>query len=215
MIDLFNFNVPPNNGGAISAWAWGASRVMDYLVTDPDIDTARVYLQGYSRSAITALWAGAQDTRFKLVISNMSGTPGARLIRHVNPLGQPIQSFRDDLISWFPDTYYAYSGNDTNIPVDANELLSLIAPRSVYVASAELDEWHDPQGEFLGLIGAQRVYQLYATPSLGLTESSWRPTLDQEYHADPRRGYHIRSGDHGLLLADWQMFMDFAAQHFG
>jgi hypothetical protein len=203
--------LPSNAGRAISAWSWAASRAMDYLVTDPDIESARVYVIGHSRAGKTALWTGAQDTRFRLVVSNESGNSGAKIARHIS--GETINDINYAFPHWFAEAYTAYNNNEFNLPVDQHELISLVAPRSVYVGSAQADDWEDPQGEFLGFIGALRVYQLYMTPSSGLTESSWPPVIDQPYHDDKGMGYHIRSGDHQLLLSDWQQYMDYASKN--
>jgi (4-O-methyl)-D-glucuronate---lignin esterase len=215
MFDLFHgtgYAVADTDGRCISTWSWGASRAMDYMVTDPDIDINRIYVMGYSRSGKTALWTAAQDTRFRYAADTMGGLGSAKIARHIIPGGvsETITAINTTFPFWFPEAFRTYNDNEASLPVDQNELLALIAPRSVYVAAAVNDQWADPEGMFLGLIGAQRVYSFYMTPSSGITESNWPVTLDQSY-ADSAMGYHMRSGDHGLLLSDWQHYMDYAA----
>jgi hypothetical protein len=201
--------LPANAGKTLSAWSWGASRSMDYLMTDADINAAHIYVVGHSRGGKAALWTGAQDTRFAGVISNDSGSTGAKLARHVS--GETIRMITTAYPHWFCSNYRNFNDRETALPIDQHELVALMAPRRVYIASAATDAHSDPQGEFFGHLGAMPVYQLYRVGTTGLSAANWRPTLDQAFLGEGM-GYHIRSGNHGLLLSDWNHYMDFAGQ---
>ena len=193
--------------GTIGAWAWGASRVMDYLETDSSIDRRRVAVVGHSRGGKTALWAGAQDERFALAVSNESGCTGAKLARVTG--GEDIRKINTGFPHWFCENYKQYNNRDDTLPVDQHELIALMAPRPVYVASALEDKNANPLGEFLGAKHASPVYALFKLPGLDAKEF---PAPDTAFHAG-KIGYHVRPGTHNLLESDWQRFMDFADKH--
>lgn len=195
----------PDAWGTIAAWAWGASRVMDALETLPHIDAKRVALVGHSRGGKTALWAGAQDERFAMVISNDSGTTGAALTR--GKVGEQVQDINERFPYWFCANYKAFNGRADALPVDQHQLLALIAPRFLYIASASEDEWADPEAEFMAGVAATPVYQL--SNHQGLSGSL--PPVESPLHEE-QIGHHIRAGKHDLTLYDWQRFMDFADQ---
>ncbi|WP_232021801.1 MULTISPECIES: alpha/beta hydrolase family protein [Pseudonocardia] len=197
--------LPAAAGRTISAWAWGASRAMDYLETDPDIDPDRVAVIGHSRGGKAALWAGARDTRFPVVISNNSGSTGAKLARR-DEAGESIAAVNDQFPHWFPETYQDYAGNADSLPVDQHQLLALVAPGRVVVASATDDANADPQGEFLSYLGAAPVYELYDLGDTGLPSQSW-PLGENEAFRGSGMSYHLRSGEHGLTDADWQTYL--------
>ena len=190
--------------GSIAAWAWGTSRCMDYLVTDNDVNAEKVAVVGHSVGGKTALWAGAEDTRFALVISNQSGCGGAALSRR--RYGETIARINRVFPHWFCTNHLNYSEQEDALPVDMHMLIALIAPRAVYVSSADEDLWADPRGEYLSLYHGVPVYQLFVEET-NFPETM--PPLNKQF-AGGKMAYHIVEGPHDMTLKDWNHYMDFA-----
>lgn len=199
---------PGDAWGSISAWAWGMSRVQDYFETDKAVDAKRVAIHGISRLGKTVMWAGAHDQRFAAVIASCSGEGGAALshrnygetVAHLTaPKRYPYQ---------FAANYAKYGGFPDTVPMDANLLIALVAPRPLLLQTGNTDFWSDPKGEFLAAVSAGPVYKLLGKQDLGT--DAW-PEAKQLIGGD--LAYYMHDGGHGMVPTDWAVYVDFLKQH--
>ena len=200
----------PDSWATLAAWAWGASRCLDYLVTDSDIDAGKVAVVGHSRGGKTALWAGAEDQRFSIVIANESGCGGAALARR--KFGETVERINSSFPHWFCTNYRKYSGKEETMPFDMHMLLALTAPKALYIDCADDDLWGDPEGCYLALYNAIPAFQLFSREKIQIPELM--PPLNRQLISG-NVGFHIRNGVHDLKLQDWNCFMDFAKRIWG
>lgn len=195
--------------GKVAMWAWGASRIMDYLLELDCIDHKRIGVAGHSRLGKTALVCGAFDERFSIVISNNSGGGGAALFR--GKKGEGIADLKKGLArTWFCGNFYEYSHDTDALPFDQHYLLSLIAPRKLYVSSASMDEWADPISEYLACVAASPVYEVLGEK--GLIHNNAYPNTEEVYHKGSI-GYHLREGTHHMGRYDWNCIMEYRKLH--
>jgi pimeloyl-ACP methyl ester carboxylesterase len=199
----------PDAWGTLAAWAWGASRCLDYLTTDKDVAGDKVAVIGHSRGGKTALWAAAEDPRFAMAIANDSGCGGDALSRRIFKGRESVSIINKSFPHWFCENFKAFNEREQDLPVDQHMLLALIAPRAVATGSAEGDIWADPRGQFLSATLARPVYQLYGKGGLGKEPAM--PAIGEALHGEGLH-YHIREGKHNLTLGDWQSYWDFADQ---
>ncbi len=190
--------------GSISAWAWSAMRAMDYLETDTDINKSQIGVIGHSRWGKTALWAGAQDTRFAMVAPSGSGNTGTKLSKR--NFGEDIKTI-NRFTHWFTLKYKTYNDNEALLPVDQHELVALVAPRAFHDSQGSEDLWADPRGAWISLAEASKVWALYGKAS---PMDSKKPIMVNELVINGPVAYHMHDGGHALMLFDWKMILDHA-----
>lgn len=191
----------PVSWGTIAAWAWGLSRAVDYLVTDPDVDGARIIATGHSRLGKTALLAAAFDERIAAVIPHQSGCGGAAPSR--SSLGESVTRINAGFPHWFAVDFRKFNDRPEWLPFDQHCLIALVAPRPILLMNAVEDEWANPPGQF---------------HMLKLAAPAWRTcgALVDEPGAMPEPGQrpkgllgcHIRPGPHSCTAADWEVYLD-------
>jgi hypothetical protein len=194
--------------GDVSAWAWGVSRVIDYLSTDKAIDATKIALHGHSRIGKTALWASALDTRIAAVYASCPGEMGAALSRR--DYGETVDDMAQRFPYWFDRNFQKWVGRWNEMPVDAHTLIAFSAPRPVFVTGGSEDQWADPVGEFKALVAAGPVYRLLGRKDLGTTEL---PPLDTPQISGDL-GWYYHKGPHAATPEDWKVFLQFLDKHF-
>lgn len=197
----------PNRWGSIAAWAWGLSRMADVLVQLDGVKADALLVVGHSRLGKTALWAGATDERFRIVISNNSGCGGAALSKRA--YGESVARINTSFPHWFNRTFRKYNDREEAMPFDQHQLIATIAPRPVYISSASNDRWADPLGEMLSGKEASAAYELLGKEGFAATEL---PAFNTPI-GSTSIGYHLREGNHDMLLYDWQQFVAFAKRN--
>lgn len=195
--------------GTMAVWAWMASRVLDYLETEPTVDAKRVALVGHSRLGKTALWAGARDPRFALVFASCAGEMGASLARR--DYGESVDDVAANFPWWLVATFPKYAGRWNELPGDSHTVIALNAPRPVFVTGGTEDQWADPHGEFLALVAAGPVYRLLGQKDVGATVL---PALDVPLISGSL-GFLYHTGKHVITAGDWRAFFEFTGRHFG
>lgn len=188
--------------GKIALWAWAAMRVIDYIVTRDDLDTEHIAAIGHSRLGKTSLLLSAYDSRVKFVCANGSGTSGDAVIR--TSLGERFADIVGHFDYWFCPNFKKYVRNESALPFDQHFLISLSAPRHVYIGAAKEDLWADPRSQFLGLYLTRPIYALYGLEALPEVSEFPEARSNILSHC----GYHQRFGTHYLSREDWNIFMD-------
>lgn len=201
--------------GTIALWSFGASRVMDCLLEMPQVDKDRVAVVGHSRLGKTAIWAGAMDERFSMAIGNDAGAGGPAFFR--GTVKETLKDLcRPQINFWFKDKFLTYADRMEEIPLDQHYLLSLIAPRHLYISSAEDDEWADYVSEFLAAVEASKVYELLGEKGLlgddGTTENITYPEIGTVWHQG-KIGLHLRAGNHFFGRYDWNQIIAYRNLH--
>ncbi len=199
--------------GCLRAWAWGASRAMDYFETDPTVDARQVGIEGHSRFGKTALVAMAYDQRFAIAYISSSGEGGAKLYRHI--YGEELSNLTGvNEFHWFAGNLMKYAGPLTtgDLPIDAHELIGLCAPRPVFIgggdAAPNMDGWADPKGMFLAAVAAGPVYRLLGKKDLGTTV--FPPITTPLISGD----IAYRQHQYGHTpMPNWPTFLDFASRY--
>ncbi|MDB5241551.1 MAG: acetyl xylan esterase [Spirosoma sp.] len=198
----------PDDWGVLAAWSWGLSRALDYLETDKSIDASRIGIQGHSRWGKAALLAGALDPRWDIVFASCSGSMGASLEKR--NFGETIDNVASaGEYHWMAPNFVKYGGNWEAMPVDAHELIALIAPRPVFITGGTRDTWADPKGEFLACVAASPVYTLLGKKGVGTREM---PAPDVAL-IDGELAFRNHEGGHVDSL-DWPVFLEFAQRQF-
>jgi hypothetical protein len=198
----------PDEWGSIAAWAWGISRLVDYLETEKSVDAKRIAITGCSRLGKTVMWAGARDTRIAMVIDSCSGEGGSAISRRnygetighlVAPGRYPYQ---------FCANYAKWADKVNEMPIDAHELVALIAPRPVLIQTGTTDKWSDPYGMFLAGVAAEPVYKLLGKEGLGTNKMP--PAGEPILHTV---AFLIHDGGHGMVNSDWDVYLKFMEMH--
>jgi cephalosporin-C deacetylase-like acetyl esterase len=192
------------------AWSWGVSRVVDYLVTDKDIDARHIAAVGHSRLGKTVLLAAAFDERIALAIPHQAGCGGTAPSRQNDPKAESVKRINTSFPHWFCDNFKKFNDDPSKLPFDQNCLAALVAPRPLLFSNAVEDQWANPSGQFAVLKAAEPAYKLLGAGGL---EAKTMPEPGRLI--DSTLGYYIRPGQHSMTKDDWKVFLDFAEKHFG
>ncbi|WOI53255.1 hypothetical protein [Parvularcula sp. LCG005] len=196
---------PKERLGALAAWGWGASRIVDVLEMDERVDQDRIALMGHSRNGKAAIVAAAYDRRIDLVWIHQSGTGGVTLSRSYE--GESVENITGGFPHWLAPRFRDYADHEADLPIDQHQMLALIAPRPVLIGAAYGDTWAGPKGAWLSAQGADPVYELLGTE--GLNQAS-----PEAYNPHGQIAYFIREGRHGTSRSDWDRFIEFLDAHF-
>jgi hypothetical protein len=215
IIGLVNKGQPrkPDDWGALRAWAWGASRFMDYLETDPAVDARRAVIEGVSRFGKAALVTMAYEPRYAMGFIGSSGMGGAAL--HRRRIGELLENVAGSgEYHWMAGNYIKYAGPLTakDLPVDSHQLIALSAPRPLFIgagAPAQGDAWVDPRGMFMASVAASPAWRLLGKRALDTSEF---PPIETPLTAG-ELAYRQHAGGH-TSGPNWPTFLDFAARYF-
>jgi hypothetical protein len=201
----------PDDWGSLKAWAWGASRALDYFETDKAVDAKKVAIEGHSRYGKAALVTLAYEPRFATGFISSSGAGGAKL--HRRNAGEIVENVAAaNEYHWMAGNYIKYAGPLTwdDLPVDSHELIALCAPRPVFISSGERgDGWVDARGMFMAAAAAGPVYRLLGKKDLGTNEF---PKVETGL-MDGEIAFRQHSGGH-TPGPNWPVFLEFAARYF-
>lgn len=196
----------PHRLACIGLWSFLAMRTLDVLVALPEVDTAKLAVIGLSRLGKTALLTGAFDERVAATIPINSGCGGAALSK--SKIGEQIADITRGFPHWFTARFSTYAEDSSQLKMDQDSLLALVAPRLLYVSSSEDDDWADPASEYESCRLASKIYQS-AYGVAGLESPEAEVETGRHYHTG-QIAYHMRTGEHGLKWEDWEAVMGFA-----
>jgi hypothetical protein len=215
VIGLTNRRQPrkPDDWGVLRAWAWGASRALDYFQTDPDVDAQRIGIAGLSRYGKAALLVMAYDPRFAIGLISSSGASGAKLLRRV--FGEQEENLTSPAeYHWFAGNFLKYAGPLTpdDLPVDAHSLIALVAPRLIFIGAGNPiveGHWVDAHGTFLAAVHADSVYRLLGKTGLDIDTL---PPLSERV-AQGEIAFRMHEGGH-TNEPNWPYFLKFSSRYF-
>ncbi len=195
--------------GTLAAWAWGFHRCVDYLVTEPMVDSRRIASVGHSRNGKTALLATAFDDRIAMAFPHQAGCGGTAPSR--GKVGESVKAINDHFPHWFNARFKEFNPEPQRLPFDQHCLVALCAPRPVLLSNAREDQWANPSGQYQVLRAAEPVYRFLGAKDPPLPEQM--PPSGQL--TGGKLGFYIREGKHSMTADDWRVFMDFADQQWG
>jgi hypothetical protein len=215
IIGLVNKGQPrkPDDWGALRAWAWGASRALDYFTTHPKVDETRVVIEGLSRYGKAAIVTMAYDPRFAIGFIGSSGAGGAKILRRI--FGEQVENLASSSqYHWFAPNFIKYAGPFTvnDLPVDAHQLVALCAPRPVFISvgSPQVEgQWIDARGMFLAGVHATPVYELLGKAGLDTNEFPPQETA----LTTGEIAFRQHAGGH-TVGPNWPVFLEYAERYF-